>query len=186
MFDVRLSNTATHADHWLAPWPGSEPAILLAIASYLIQDEPLRPRVRAALLELAGVPGGGAARRAARRFEAFEKALEKLYAEYSFAFAERESGVAAAVIQRGREAGRRGRARGSAPTTGAAPPPATSAAGRSRAALFLLNALMGAVGVPGGVFPNAWNKFVPKPIHTPPHPHAVERAHAGRRSTRWR
>ena len=29
---------------------------------------------------------------------------------------------------------------------------------------------MGAIGVPGGVFPNAWNKFVPKPIHTPPHP----------------
>src|SRR5205823_158912 len=28
VFDVRLSNTATHADHWLAPWPGSEGAIL--------------------------------------------------------------------------------------------------------------------------------------------------------------
>ena len=37
--------------------------------------------------------------------------------------------------------------------------------------LFLLNALLGAVGVPrAATFPNAWNKFVPKPIHTPPHP----------------
>jgi anaerobic selenocysteine-containing dehydrogenase len=26
------------------------------------------------------------------------------------------------------------------------------------------------VATEGGVFPNAWNKFVPKPIHTPPHP----------------
>jgi len=39
VLDVRLSNTATHADHWLAPWPGSEPAILLAIANWLIQEE---------------------------------------------------------------------------------------------------------------------------------------------------
>ena len=39
VLDVRLSNTATHADHWLAPWPGSEPAILLAIANHLIQNE---------------------------------------------------------------------------------------------------------------------------------------------------
>jgi anaerobic selenocysteine-containing dehydrogenase len=34
----------------------------------------------------------------------------------------------------------------------------------------MLNALLGAVATPGGVFPNAWNKFVPKPIYTPPHP----------------
>ena len=39
VFDVRLSNSATHADHWLAPWPGSEPAILLAIANHLIQED---------------------------------------------------------------------------------------------------------------------------------------------------
>jgi len=34
----------------------------------------------------------------------------------------------------------------------------------------MLNALLGAIATEGGVFPNAWNKFVPKPIHTPPHP----------------
>ncbi|HZB45056.1 MAG TPA: molybdopterin dinucleotide binding domain-containing protein, partial [Pyrinomonadaceae bacterium] len=38
--------------------------------------------------------------------------------------------------------------------------------------LFFLNALLGAVATEGGVFPNAWNKYVPKPIHTPPHPPA--------------
>ena len=47
-----------------------------------------------------------------------------------------------------------------------APPPATWAAGRWRARLFLLNALLGAVATPGGTYPNAWNKFVPRPIHT--------------------
>jgi anaerobic selenocysteine-containing dehydrogenase len=30
---------------------------------------------------------------------------------------------------------------------------------------------MGAVATEGSTFPNAWNKFVPKPIYTPPHPH---------------
>src|SRR5687768_7227200 len=38
VMDTRLSNTATHADHYIAPYPGSEAAILLAIASYLIQN----------------------------------------------------------------------------------------------------------------------------------------------------
>ncbi|HMB68224.1 MAG TPA: molybdopterin dinucleotide binding domain-containing protein, partial [bacterium] len=33
--------------------------------------------------------------------------------------------------------------------------------------LFLLNALLGAVAVPGGTYPNAWNKFVAKPIRMP-------------------
>jgi hypothetical protein len=33
-----------------------------------------------------------------------------------------------------------------------------------------LNALLGAVATEGGVYPNAWNKFVPRPIYTPPHP----------------
>ncbi|HEY0987949.1 MAG TPA: molybdopterin dinucleotide binding domain-containing protein, partial [Kofleriaceae bacterium] len=38
--------------------------------------------------------------------------------------------------------------------------------------LFLLNALLGAVACEGGTYPNGWNKFVPRPIYTPPHPHA--------------
>jgi anaerobic selenocysteine-containing dehydrogenase len=36
--------------------------------------------------------------------------------------------------------------------------------------LFLLNCLLGAVATEGGTYPNAWNKFVPRPIHTPGHP----------------
>jgi anaerobic selenocysteine-containing dehydrogenase len=168
VIDVRLSNSATHADHWLAPWPGSEPAILLAIANYLIQEDRYdRDFVRRfwnwqEYME-AERPGEPAS------FEAFEKALKKLYAEYSFGFAERESGVPAAVIET------------VAGLVADAGPRLSTHNWRSAAAgnlggwqvsrtLFLLNALTGAVGVPGGVFPNAWNKFVPKPIHTPPHP----------------
>jgi anaerobic selenocysteine-containing dehydrogenase len=36
--------------------------------------------------------------------------------------------------------------------------------------LFFINALLGAIATEGGVYPNAWNKFVPRPIYTPPHP----------------
>src|SRR6188472_360426 len=35
--DLRLSNTASHADLWISPWPGSEGAIFLAVASHLLR-----------------------------------------------------------------------------------------------------------------------------------------------------
>ena len=59
VFDTRLSNTASRADTWIAPWPGSEAAILLAIANHLIVDEPLRPRLRPQVGELGGVSAPG-------------------------------------------------------------------------------------------------------------------------------
>ena len=37
VLDPRMSNTASHADLWIAPWPGSEAAILLAVASHLLR-----------------------------------------------------------------------------------------------------------------------------------------------------
>src|SRR5215831_19490803 len=43
VMDTRLSNTATHADYYIAPYPGSEGAILLAIANYLIQNNLYNP-----------------------------------------------------------------------------------------------------------------------------------------------
>ena len=55
-------------------------------------------------------------------------------------------------------------------TTGAVWLQASAAAGPWRVALFMLNALLGAIATEGGVYPNAWNKFVPRPIYTPPHP----------------
>ena len=41
VLDTRLSNTATHADHWLSPVPGSEAAINLAVAQHLIATRPV-------------------------------------------------------------------------------------------------------------------------------------------------
>jgi anaerobic selenocysteine-containing dehydrogenase len=168
VLDVRLSNTATHADHWLAPWPGSEPAICLAIANHLIRTRRYdREFVRRwwnwreyLTHEHPGVEP---------TFEAFEEVLTGLYAGYTFAYAEAESGISTKVLEEVAE------------VVASAGPRFSAHNWRSAAAgneggwqvsrtLFLLNALLGAVAVPGGTYPNAWNKFVPAPMYLPPHP----------------
>ena len=39
VIDTRLSNTAARADYWLSAWPGSEAAVLLAMANVILQEE---------------------------------------------------------------------------------------------------------------------------------------------------
>ena len=165
VFDTRLSNTATHADHWLASYPGSEAAVLLAVASHLIRsgsyDRDFVERWwnwREYLEEVHGQAEGD--------FGDFEEILRDLYARYTFEFAEAESGVARATIEAVAELVATAGARLSTHCWRSA------AAGnlggwQVTRALFLLNALLGAIAVPGGTYPNAWNKFVPRPIRMP-------------------
>lgn len=169
VLDTRLSNTATHADHWLSPYPGSEAAINLAIANHLIHNDLYdRDYVRRwwnweeylAFEHPDAEP----------TFEAFEAILKSLYAGFTFEYAADESGVDVATL------------RAVADIVATAGSRLSTHSWRSAAAgnlggwqvsrtLFLLNALMGAVATEGGTHPNAWNKFVPKPIYSPPHPH---------------
>ncbi|MFW6204580.1 MAG: molybdopterin dinucleotide binding domain-containing protein, partial [Actinomycetota bacterium] len=168
VFDTRLSNTATHADHWVSPHPGSEPAILLAIASYLIRtgrydrefvrrwwnweeyleaEHPERPRT----------------------FAEFEAVLAELYAGYTLEFAARESGVPLRTVEAVAEAVSHAGSRLSTHSWRSAAAGNLGGWQVSRT-LFMLNALLGAVATPGGTYPNAWNKFVPRPMYVPPHP----------------
>jgi anaerobic selenocysteine-containing dehydrogenase len=168
VFDTRLSNTATHADYWVAPYPGSEAAILLSIASYLIQNDLYnREFVRRwwnweeyMAVERPEIE---------TTFENFELVLKALYRDYTFEFAAGEARVDARVIEEiARIVSKAGTRFSSHNWRSAA---SGNRGGWSVArTLFMLNALLGAVATEGGVFPNAWNKFVPKPIHTPPHP----------------
>lgn len=168
VFDTRLSNTATHADHWLAPFPGSEAAILLAIANYLIREGLYNREfvsrwwnwneyMQAEHPELEPT------------FANFERALAGQYEKYTFEFAARESGIDAAVIE---EVARLVATAGTRLSTHNWRSAAAGNLGGWQVArtLFLLNALMGAVATEGGTYPNAWNKFVPRPIYEPPHP----------------
>ncbi len=166
--DVRLSNTATHADHWLAPHPGSEAAMLLAFAGHLVRN---RLHNREFVRRWWNWPEFMTRERAGEEptFENFERALAELYSAYTFEFAAAETGIDAATLREVADI-----------VAGAGTRLAThnwrsAAAGNlggwqvSRC-LFLLNALLGAVATEGGTFPNAWNKWVPRPIHVPPHP----------------
>jgi len=168
VLDTRLSNTAAKADCWLAPVPGSEAAILLAIAADLIRrrryDREFVRRWWNWQEYLAHEHGGRE-----QTFEEFERVLVSLYAGYTFEFAARESGVEAGTLAEVAE------------IVASAGPRLATHVWRSAAAgnlggwqvarsLFLLNALLGAVAVPGGTYPNAWNKWVPRPMRTPPHP----------------
>jgi anaerobic selenocysteine-containing dehydrogenase len=179
VFDVRLSNTATHADHWISPYPGSEAAILLSIARYMIENGRYdREFVRKwwNWEEYLSVAAGAPARRpaaeaaaATQRFEDFKAVLRTLYSEFTFDYAAKESGVDAKTIEEIATIISRAGTRLSTHTWRSAT--AGNLGGWQVArALFLLNALTGAVATEGGVFPNSWNKFVPKPIHMPPHP----------------
>ncbi len=168
VFDSRLSNTATHADYWVSPIPGSEAAILLAIANYLIQNNLYnrefvrrwwnwREFLSTQLQEVAD------------NFEVFEQSLKDLYRSYTFEFAAKESGVDAGLLE---EVAKCVATAGTRLSTHNWRSAASGNSGGWQVArcLFMLNALMGAVASEGSVFPNAWNKFVPKPIYMPPHP----------------
>lgn len=168
VLDSRLSNTATHADFWLAPKPGSEPAIHLAIANHLIQSgrydrEFVRRWWNWREFLAAEHPGRPAT------FEEFEVQLRALYTEFSFDFAAAESGVEANVLAEVAEVVAAAGTRLSTHTWRSAT--AGNEGGWQVArTLFLLNCLLGAVGTEGGTHLNAWNKFVPKPIKLPRHP----------------
>jgi anaerobic selenocysteine-containing dehydrogenase len=168
VLDTRLSNTATHADYWLSPQPGSEAAINLAIASHLIRTrrydrEFVRRWWNWAEYLTACHPGVPVT------FEAFEEILAGLYTEFTFEFAAAESGIDAAVLAEVAEVVADAGTRFSCHSWRSAAAGNLGGWQVSRT-LFLISALLGAVATEGGTFPNAWNKFVPRPIHTPPHP----------------
>jgi anaerobic selenocysteine-containing dehydrogenase len=226
VFDTRLSNTATHADHYISPYPGSEAAILLAVANYLIQnnlynrefvrrwwnwEEYLGQRSEVGgqrsekeeqprsgemfiapsaendpfqvqrdgghLAELGGTPNevdgsinmSRLRREDYERFANFERILKELYASYTFEFAAKESGVDAKVLEEIAKLVATAGTRFSSHNWRSATSGVSHGWSVARA-LFMLNCLLGAVATEGGVFPNAWNKFVPKPIYSPPHP----------------
>jgi anaerobic selenocysteine-containing dehydrogenase len=168
VLDTRMSNTTTHADYWLSPQPGSEAAINLAIARHLITTGRYdRDFVR----RWWNWPEYLQQRAAHREptFGSFEAELARLYDEFTFDYAAAESGIDAATLAEVAEVVASAGTRFSAHSWRSAAAANLGGWQVSRT-VFLISALLGAVGTEGGTFPNAWNKFIPKPIHTPPHP----------------
>ncbi len=165
VMDPRLSNTASMADYWLPTWPGSEAAVLLAMARIILQEklynaEYMRRWVNWQEYMAAEHPAEP------QTFERFIALLIDLYAQFTPEFAEQESGVSAGVIvDIARQIGQAGTA--FAAHTWRAACAGNLGGWQVARALWFLSVLTGSIGTPGGTAPNSWNKFVPAPFLKP-------------------
>lgn len=166
VIDPRMSNTAAHADLWIAPWPGSEAAILLSVASYLLRTR----RVDHAFLE-RWVNWDVYLERlhpaAERSFETFLDRAEADYSSYTFEMAAAESQVPVEKLEQLADIV------ADAGTALSAHIWRSAAAGnlggwQVARSLFFLNVLTGSVGTVGGTSPNGWNKFIGHGFDVPP------------------
>ncbi len=166
VMDTRLSNTAAVADYWLPTQPGSEAAVLLAMAR-IILDEGLFDRAFVhdwvnwqAYLQYRAPDWEPT-------FENFILALRAEYASYTPEFAEAESGLSAAtIVDIARQIGRAGSQFSAHNWRSAA---SGNLGGWAVArGLHFLNVLTGSIGTPGGTSPSGWHKFKPTFFDSPP------------------
>jgi anaerobic selenocysteine-containing dehydrogenase len=166
VIDVRLSNTASMADWWLAPWPGTEALLLLSFAHVILHENLFN---RAFVEQWVNWRDFLAAKRpkAPATFDQFIEELKKHYAFASPEAAADECGIDADKIREiARQIGKAGSALATHVWRNAA---AGNLGGWqvSRCLQFLV-VLMGAVNARGGTIQNIDNKFVPAPFLKPP------------------
>ncbi len=163
--DIRLSNTASLADHWLPTRPGTEAMMLLGMCRVIL-DEGLQDD---GFLETWSDWRGWLAAhgREGGSYADFLVSLKDHYASITPASAAAECGLPEdQLVTVAREIAAAG-SRFSAHVWRNA---ASGNEGGWEVArcLQLLTTLVGAVGTVGGTNPNGWNKFVAKPFKSPP------------------
>jgi len=164
--DTRLSNTSTHADHWIPTWPGTEAALLLGVARELLASgrfdrEFVRRWVNWEAFVRERDPG------AEPDLDRFVALLLEEYAHLTPARVARECRVGEDVVPRlADEIAAAGSAFSSHLWRNAAS--GNLHGWQIARALVLLHVLTGSLGTRGGVNPAAWDKFVPRPTSNPP------------------
>jgi anaerobic selenocysteine-containing dehydrogenase len=167
--DPRLSNTASMSDIWLSPWPGTEAAMLLAIARLLLAWDTVDHAFMRRWVNWEQTLSERYPDRAVS-YENFIEVLKEEYASYTLEFAAEETGVPAERIEAvALEIARAGhrfashtwRSAGSGNLGG----------WQVARTLWFLHILTGAVGTEGGTSPNTWDKFKPEHWNMPP-PHS--------------
>ncbi|HEY3243953.1 MAG TPA: molybdopterin-dependent oxidoreductase [Phycisphaerae bacterium] len=167
--DPRLSNTASMATYWLPAVPGTEAALLLALARVILHEE-LYDRAfieRWVNWQDQGFTVPVAAGRQGSEFSDFMSSLKELYSAFTPEFAERECGVPAELVVRiARLIGEAGPKFCSHTWRGAAS--AHLGGWQVSRCLFLLHVLTGSVGTEGGCSPAGWHKYKASLINVPP------------------
>jgi anaerobic selenocysteine-containing dehydrogenase len=166
VIDVRLSNTASRADRWLAPWPGTEAMLLLSMAHVLLEEDLFdRAFVERWVNWRAYLADRGES--GAPTFDRFVAVLRERYAFAAPEAAETECGVPADTIRSiAREIGA---ARGGLATHVWRNAASGNLGGWQVArALQLLVVLTGSVGTRGGTGLHSSSKFVAAPFLKPP------------------
>ncbi len=92
--DPRLSNTASMSDYWLSTYPGTEPALFLAIAKLLLDRGQInRPFMKRWMNWEQTMANKHPDR--PQTFEEFVQVLKETYADYTVEYAAEECGIAA-------------------------------------------------------------------------------------------
>jgi len=161
--DIRLSNTASMGDYWLAPRPGTEPLMLLGFAHVILRENLVAWDFVRDWVEWR------AYQRSKGRPEEFGAFQRDLAADYAFATPQHVAevcGLDAALVETiGREIGEAGSAFASHVWRNTA---AGNEGGWSTARnLQFVSVLVGAVGTIGGTAGSATNKFVPATFSKP-------------------
>ncbi|MHA2501965.1 MAG: molybdopterin-dependent oxidoreductase [Candidatus Kariarchaeaceae archaeon] len=165
--DPRLSNTASMSDFWVPTYPGSEAAVLLALAKIIIDNDWFNAEY---LKEWTNWETYLERLHPKREvvFEQFIEALKEDYSGYTLEYAGQEAQmdpsnlpqIAKEIADAGtRFAYHNWRASSSGNLGG----------WQTARCLHFLGVLVGAIGTVGGTSPNHWSKFKPK-VHTSPKP----------------
>lgn len=161
--DIRLSNTASMADYWLAPRPGTEATMLLGFVSVILREKLYDGGFLETWVDWRGAQE---ARGGEVSFDAFLRDLEAEYAKYTPEFVAEETGLAADTIEVvGREIGEAGSGFASHIWRNTAS--GNLGGWQVARCLQFLSVLCGAVGSVGGTNPAGTNKFVAKPFSVP-------------------
>ena len=163
--DVRLSNTASMADYWLAPRPGTEALMLLGFVHVILAEKLYDAKFIRTWVDWR--TWLAAHKVAAQDFEVF---LNELAKQYAFATPEHvaaETGLdPKQLVEVAREIGKAGSKFAAHVWRNAAS--GNEGGWQVARCLQFLGVLIGAVGSVGGTNPAPANKFVGKPFAMPP------------------
>ncbi len=166
VMDPRLSNTASMANFWMPTNPGSEAAVLLAMAKIILDEGLYNEKFMSDWVNWREYMANERPDEDVL-FDNFIKALREEYAEYTPEFAAKEAGIdPQSIIDVAHKIGEAGerfathnwRSAGSGNLGGWA----------VARCLHFLNVLTGSVGTVGGTQPSAWNKMKPTTPNKPP------------------